>query len=52
VRTTVRLITDPDLAGVTGRFFDGTQEARVNPQGYDLAARARLRELSNELAAR
>lgn len=52
VRTTVRMITAPELAGVTGRFFDGTQEARINPQGYDLDARARLRELSNALAER
>jgi NAD(P)-dependent dehydrogenase (short-subunit alcohol dehydrogenase family) len=49
VTTTERLATDPALAGVTGRFFDRTQEARADPQAYDPAARARLWQASLEL---
>ncbi|MGN6380866.1 MAG: SDR family NAD(P)-dependent oxidoreductase [Gaiellales bacterium] len=49
VESTMRLIADPELNGVTGRFFDRQQEARVDPQAYDPEARRRLRELSEEL---
>jgi NAD(P)-dependent dehydrogenase (short-subunit alcohol dehydrogenase family) len=42
VAATRRLVTDPALAGVTGRFYDRTAEARANPQAYDEAARAQL----------
>lgn len=37
-----RLVTDPQLAAVTGRFFDRMQEASAAPQAYDTAARQRL----------
>ena len=46
---TVRLIGAAELAGVTGRYFDGTRECRAHDQAYDLAARAELRTLSEEL---
>jgi len=49
VRATMRLITDPRLDGVTGRFFNGTAEAEPNPQARDMAARRRLREMSDRL---
>jgi NAD(P)-dependent dehydrogenase (short-subunit alcohol dehydrogenase family) len=49
VASTERLSCDPALAGVTGRFFDRTREARADPQAYDPAARARLRRVSMEL---
>jgi NAD(P)-dependent dehydrogenase (short-subunit alcohol dehydrogenase family) len=49
VASTARLATDPALAGVTGRFFDRTREARADPQAYDPAARARLWQVSMEL---
>ena len=49
VRATLRLITDPGLDGVTGRFFNGTAEAEPNPQARDMAARHRLREMSDRL---
>jgi len=49
VEATLRLVADPALDGVTGRYFNGTREARGDPQAYDPAARARLRELSEEL---
>lgn len=49
---TLRLITDPALDGVTGRFFDGLRESRAKPQAYDPAARQRLRQLSDDLISR
>ncbi|GAA4238933.1 SDR family NAD(P)-dependent oxidoreductase [Actinomadura meridiana] len=49
VQATRRLVTDPDLDGVSGRFFNGLQEARAEAQAHDPEARARLRALSDEL---
>jgi NAD(P)-dependent dehydrogenase (short-subunit alcohol dehydrogenase family) len=49
VRATQRLVDDPALAGVTGRYFDGVREAHAEPQAYDATARGRLRELSERL---
>ena len=49
VAATVRLAADPELDGVTGRYFDRTTEARADPQAYDAEARRRLRELSERL---
>ena len=49
VQATLRLITDPGLDGVTGRFFNGTAEAEPNPQARDMTARHRLREMSDRL---
>jgi NAD(P)-dependent dehydrogenase (short-subunit alcohol dehydrogenase family) len=46
---TLRLIGDPELDGVTGRFFDRGREARAHQQAYDADARARLRLVSDEL---
>lgn len=51
VRATHRLVTDPALDAVSGRFFDGLQEARANAQAYDSDARARLKALSDELTS-
>jgi NAD(P)-dependent dehydrogenase (short-subunit alcohol dehydrogenase family) len=48
---TLRLIGDPELDGVTGRFYDGTVDARAHAQAYDPTARARLRALTDELLA-
>ncbi len=42
----LHLATDDDVAGKTGLFFNGMQQAQANPQAYDESARARLRELS------
>src|SRR5215472_2075366 len=39
VAATDYLVTDPALAGTTGRFFDRTREARADSQAYDPAAR-------------
>ncbi len=48
----VRLAVSPELEGVTGRYFDGTREARANRQAYDPRARKRLWDLSEELCGR
>jgi NAD(P)-dependent dehydrogenase (short-subunit alcohol dehydrogenase family) len=47
---TLRVALDPALDGVSGRFFDRLDEGAAHPHAYDEAARARLRELSLELA--
>jgi NAD(P)-dependent dehydrogenase (short-subunit alcohol dehydrogenase family) len=49
VEATLRLVADPDLDGVSGRYFDGLQEAEPHPQARDPQARRRLRELSDQL---
>lgn len=49
VRHTLRLVTDPALDGVSGRYFNRSDEARASSQAYESSARARLRLLSEEL---
>jgi NAD(P)-dependent dehydrogenase (short-subunit alcohol dehydrogenase family) len=51
-RAVVRLAVDPELEDVSGRFFDRLEESSAHPQAYDAGARARLRNLSEELAGR
>jgi NAD(P)-dependent dehydrogenase (short-subunit alcohol dehydrogenase family) len=46
---TERLVVDPELRDVTGRYFNGLREAPAQPQAYDEDARRRLRALSLEL---
>jgi NAD(P)-dependent dehydrogenase (short-subunit alcohol dehydrogenase family) len=48
-RAVLRLIADPELEGVTGRFFDGTRESAAHQQAYDPEARRRLWEVSERL---
>jgi NAD(P)-dependent dehydrogenase (short-subunit alcohol dehydrogenase family) len=48
-RAVVRLAVEPELDGITGRFFDRLDEAAAHPQAYDPQARAALRRLSEEL---
>ena len=50
-RATVQLAIDPELDSVSGRFYDRLEESSPHPQAYDAGARARLRELSEELTA-
>jgi NAD(P)-dependent dehydrogenase (short-subunit alcohol dehydrogenase family) len=45
----LHLAVGDDMAGRTGLFFNGMQEAKANPQAYDEAVRRRLRQLSLEL---
>jgi NAD(P)-dependent dehydrogenase (short-subunit alcohol dehydrogenase family) len=46
---TVRLATDTELEGVSGRFFDRGEEVAADPQAYDTEARSALWELSERL---
>ena len=46
---TRRLVADPALDGITGRFFNGLREAEPDAQAQDRGARLRLRELSDQL---
>ncbi|HXN66547.1 MAG TPA: SDR family NAD(P)-dependent oxidoreductase [Bradyrhizobium sp.] len=45
----LHLAVGDDVAGKSGLFFNGMNQARANAQAYDAAARKRLRELSLEL---
>jgi len=49
VEATVRLITSPDLEGVTGLFYDRLSEAEPHAQALDPEARRRLWDLSADL---
>jgi NAD(P)-dependent dehydrogenase (short-subunit alcohol dehydrogenase family) len=49
VQATARLVSDPSLDEITGRYFDGLHEAGAEAQAYDREARRRLRELSERL---
>jgi NAD(P)-dependent dehydrogenase (short-subunit alcohol dehydrogenase family) len=51
VDATLRLVAEPELDGVSGRYFNGVREARADPQAYDADARRRLAAISNELTA-
>ena len=45
----LHLVSGDDVAGKSGLFFNGMNEAKANPQAYDDAARRRLRRISLEL---
>ena len=49
IEATLRLVADPALDGVSGRYFNGLGEAAPHPQAEDPEARARLRALSDGL---
>ena len=49
VDATYRLIADPELETVSGRYFNGRREARAHTQAHDRDARARLAAISKEL---
>jgi NAD(P)-dependent dehydrogenase (short-subunit alcohol dehydrogenase family) len=49
VRATMRLINASELDEVSGRYFNGLEEARAEEQAYDADARRRLRQLSEQL---
>jgi NAD(P)-dependent dehydrogenase (short-subunit alcohol dehydrogenase family) len=49
MEATVRLVVDPELDGVSGRFFDGTAESAPHPQAHDPEARRRLWDESERL---
>ena len=49
---TLRLVTDPVLQSVSGRYFEGHEEGKAISQVYDVGARRRLWELSEGLAGK
>jgi NAD(P)-dependent dehydrogenase (short-subunit alcohol dehydrogenase family) len=49
VRATLRLVADPELEGVSGRYFNGLRAAEPHRQARDREARRRLRDLSDRL---
>lgn len=49
--STLRLIRDPALDSVTGRFYDRTAEARALPEAYREKAQQNLWHLSEQLTA-
>ena len=49
VGATLRLITDPGLAEVTGQFYDVQDQSRARAEAYDPAFRAELRRVTDEL---
>jgi NAD(P)-dependent dehydrogenase (short-subunit alcohol dehydrogenase family) len=49
MEATVRLVADPELDDVSGRFFDGLTESAVSADVEDPVVRRRLWELSEEL---
>ena len=50
VRAVRRLVIEPELDGVSGRYFDGLREARAHSKAYDEEARRRLWRLSERWA--
>ncbi len=52
IDATMRLVADPSLASVTGKYFDGTTETQAQAQAYEPEARAKLRALSDGLTRR
>ena len=48
-RAVEQLAASPDVEGVSGKYFDGKQRGRANPQAYDKEARRRLKILSHQL---
>lgn len=52
VASVMRLVEDPELDGVTGRFFDRQAEAKARPEAYDPTFRAGLVRLSEDLTRR
>jgi NAD(P)-dependent dehydrogenase (short-subunit alcohol dehydrogenase family) len=51
LRAVMNLATGPAGGAVTGRYFDGTSEARAHAETYDPATRAQLHKVTAELLA-
>jgi NAD(P)-dependent dehydrogenase (short-subunit alcohol dehydrogenase family) len=49
VRSCLKLILDPELAGISGRFFDRTTEKQAHPRAYETHQRNRLWSVSERL---
>ena len=50
LEATLRLAFDPELEGVSGRYYDREDEVRANDAAYDPLQQRHLRELSERLA--
>ena len=50
VEATARLVADPALDAVTGRYFDVLREAKADAQAYDAAARGALRAATERMS--
>jgi NAD(P)-dependent dehydrogenase (short-subunit alcohol dehydrogenase family) len=51
VAATMRLVVAPELANVTGTYFERTREARALDQAYDREARSRLGDIAAKLVS-
>ena len=51
LEATMRLVVDPALDDVTGKYFDGLRDAKANAQAYDVEVRRQLAEVTQELIA-
>ena len=51
LEATMRLVVDPALDDVSGKYFDGLREAKANSQAYDLEARGELAKVTDALIA-
>jgi NAD(P)-dependent dehydrogenase (short-subunit alcohol dehydrogenase family) len=51
LEATMRLVADPALDGVSGKYFDGLREAKANSQAYDLEVRRELAKVTEGLIA-
>jgi NAD(P)-dependent dehydrogenase (short-subunit alcohol dehydrogenase family) len=51
VGSTIRLVSAPELANVTGTYFERTREARALEQAYDREARRRLGDIATKLVS-
>jgi hypothetical protein len=49
VEAAMHVIAEADLDDVSGRFYNGLHPSRPDPQAYDVDARRRLREMTEEL---
>jgi NAD(P)-dependent dehydrogenase (short-subunit alcohol dehydrogenase family) len=52
LKATLKLVVDPALETVTGRYFDGLSLAKANAQAYDKRVQKQLVALSQELVSR
>ena len=48
-KTSVYLASSPEVAGVTGKYFENSKEKKSSPASYDEAAQKRLWEISEQL---
>ena len=51
VEATMRLVSAPELADVTGMYFERTREALALEQAYDREARRRLNDIATKLVS-